>query len=142
MNSLRTSTVRESTLKNYRTVWHSFNKFLIRLDKRPRLWEDRTALFCTYLIDKGSQSQTVKSYISAIKIVLASTGYNWQEGGVLLSSLTKSCKLRNDQVHCHLPIGKALLEMILFEITHLFDSQVYLTILYQVILCLGYYGLM
>ena len=143
MQKLKTGSVRDTTAKNYRAVWQIFNKFLIHLDKRPKSWEDRTALFCTHLINKGTQSQMVKSvHVSAIKGILKGVDYQWQEGGVLLSTLIKSCQLQNDHVRCRFPIGKALLELILFELERLFDTQVYLRIMYQAIFCLGYYGLM
>ena len=62
---------RNSTLKNYYNIWKIFNLFFIRLDVKPNNWEDRITLFAAYLIDLGRKSRTVKSYVSAIKAVLA-----------------------------------------------------------------------
>ena len=35
------------------------------------------ALFCAYLVEQGHQSSTICSYISAIKNVLCTDGYQW-----------------------------------------------------------------
>ena len=48
----------------------------------------------------------------------------------------------NDVVKTQLPIQKGLLELILFELEKMFDSQPYLETLYKAIFSLGYYGLM
>ena len=82
----------------------------------PILWEDRTSLFMAYLIDKGVQSSTIKSYVSAIKRTLLNDKYKWKDELILLTSLTKACKLVNDSVRTRLPIHCSLLEMILFEL--------------------------
>ena len=98
LESLKSKSVRDTTAKNYLKIWRHFNKFLIKLDRRPDNWEDRVTLYVTYLIDKGNQSSTVKSYISAIKKTLSVDGYIWNEDKALLNSLTKACKLVNDTV--------------------------------------------
>ena len=61
---------RDFTAKKYLALWWQFNKFVIKLDKKPKFWEDRTTLFIGYLIENGMQSSTMKSYISAIKAML------------------------------------------------------------------------
>ena len=94
------------------------------------------------MIDRGAQSQTIKSYISAIKSVLKSDKYQWDDSVVLLESLTQACKIVNDRVKCRLPIQANLLEMILFELQRLFSQQPYLEALYKAILVLIYYGMM
>ena len=33
---------RKSTRNNYLQIWHAFNKFLMRLDTKPVLWEHST----------------------------------------------------------------------------------------------------
>ena len=99
-----------------------------------------------HLIDKGMQSSTVKSYVSAIKKILIKDGYEWNNTKVLLSSLTCACRLVHDHVKMRLGISIGLLEVILFEIQRFFRSknnnQPYLELLYQTIFILGYYGLM
>ena len=117
---------RVSTAKTYLSVWRQFYKFLINLDVMPSSWEDRTSLFMAYLIVKGMQSGTVKSYVSAIKKTLVNDKYGWKDELVLLSSLTKACKLVNDRVRTRLPIHCSLSEMILFEVQRIYQKQWYL----------------
>ena len=134
---------RDSTKAIYHTIWKNFNKFLIKLDRMPKTWEDRTCIYCTHLIcEKRLQSSTVRSYISAIKWVLRNDGYCWDDGKMLLNTLTKSCKVKNDRVKTRLPIQKGLLEMVLFEIRRKFCDQPYLEALYISAFLLAYYGLM
>ena len=107
----------------------------------PQSWEQRTALFCAYLVDRGLKSTTLRSYVSAIKCILKDDKYKWVDGEVVLDSLIRACKLTNDIVTPRLPISKRLLELILFEIGRLFNQQPYLEILYKTVLAIGYYGL-
>ena len=101
----------------------------------------RLVLFVTFLIDKGRQSSTVKSYISAIRALLRDDGYCLNEDKMLLQSLTRACRLTNDQVHTRLPINVKLLEVLLFELHRLFMNQPYLCVLYKAIFAIAYYGL-
>ena len=72
----RLKSQKDSTARNYLSIWRHFNTFLIRLDRRPNSWKERTAFFCSYLIQKGrTQSSTIASYISAIKTTLKNDGY-------------------------------------------------------------------
>ena len=41
----------------------------------PQAWEDRVSLYCTYLVEQGHQSGTIRSYKSAIKMVLMTDGF-------------------------------------------------------------------
>ena len=77
---------RDSTAETYLSIWRQFNRFIIKLDKKPELWEDRAILFIGYLIDRGMQSSTVKSYISVIKKTLIMDGYKWNDNLVLIRS--------------------------------------------------------
>ena len=134
---------RESTNVNYMTVWRSFNKFIMRLDSKPRLWEDRVNLFVTHLINLGRKSSTVKSYMSVIKGILTTFGqYKWDDKLILLASLTRACCLRNDRVYSHLPIQLRLLDLMMFELNNIFQNQPYVNILYKTVLMFGFYGLM
>ena len=113
---------------------------------KPNLWEDRTALSIAFLVDEGMQSSLVRSYISTIKRIIIDDGYPWKDNKMLLASLTKACKITNDRVRTRLPIGFGLLELILFEIQRHYlspkSNQTYLTILYQAMFAIGYYGLL
>ena len=130
---------RDSTMKTYLGIRRKFNDFMISLDKKPDLWEDRTTLFIGFLIDHGCQSTTVKYYVSAIKKMLVMDGYQWNDNLVLVRSLSKACKIVNDTVRTRLPIHWRLLEMILFEVQHYFISknQMYLEILYKTIFAIS-----
>ena len=133
---------RVSTAKNYLNIWRKFNSFLIRLDRRPHSWEDRASLFGTYLVDQGYQSSTLKSYISAIKHIVKNEGYQWEDSKVLLYTLARACKQKNDTLKVRLPIHLGLFELILFEVDRVYPNQPYLSCLYKAIFSLAYYGLM
>ena len=104
MEKLKSDNVRDSTKRNYYSVWHTFNEFFVRLDVKPNNWEDRIALFVTYLVHKQYRSQTVQSYISAIRGVLKLEQIKVKEDKFLLSALTRACKLKNDRIKARLPI--------------------------------------
>ena len=137
---------RNSTRKNYYTIWKVFSDFFIRLDDKPANWEDRLTLFVGFLIENKRQSSTVKSYISAIKSVLREDNIKLDEDTYLLSSLTKACKLQNDQICTRLPIQKGMLGLILRQIdAHYRDAlqpQPYLAILFKTLFSTMYYGLL
>ena len=133
---------RNTTKGNYLQIWRKFNQVIIRLDVKPNSWEKRMALFCAYLVDQGFKSSTVKSYVSAIKSVLKSDGYRWDDEILLLDSITKACRLINDKVYIRMPIQKGLLELILFEVERIFQQQYYLEIMFKAAFMLGYYGLL
>ena len=109
----------------------------------PKTWEDRLSLYCAYLIEiKGRKSTTIRTYASAIKFVLTTDGYDWNDGKVLLNTITKSCKLKNDRLKIRLPIQKGLLELILFRIQRKYENQPYLEAMYISAYLLQYYGLL
>ena len=134
---------RNSTKATYHKVWTKFNEFIIRLDRIPRTWESRTALYCAFLVvEKGLKSTTVKSYISAIKSVLIADNYEWDNGSLLLNTITKSCKIKNDTIKTRLPIRISLLEIMLCDMQRRFgEKQPYLEALYITAFLIGYYGL-
>ena len=133
---------RNSTSKMYLCVWRQFNKFIMSLDVRPKSWEDRATLFIGYLTDRGMQSATVKSYVSVIKRTLIDDKYKWQDSQVLVSSLTRACRLVNDKVKQRLPIKCGLLELILFKVERICSTQWYLECMYKALFTISYYGLM
>ena len=147
LERLKSKQTRDTTAKNYLSIWRHLNKFIINLDTRSHhlSWEEKTALFGAYLVDGGIQSSTLKSYFSAIKHVLKQDEYPWNENKVLLSSLVRGCKLQNDQVKIRLPIQKGLLELLLFEVERLYSQtklQPYLEHLYKAMFSLAYYGML
>ena len=98
VESLMVKQHRDSTAKNYLSVWRQFHKFVLKLDIKPKLWEDRATLFIGYMIGKGMQLTTVKSYLSAIKKTLVMDGYDWNDNLVLIHSLARACRIVNDTV--------------------------------------------
>ena len=133
---------RSSTRKMYYGVWRCFNSFFIKLDDKPSFWEERLTLFVGYLIEQNRKSSTIKSYISAIKAVLREDDVILNEDRYLLTSLTKACKYKNEQVRIRLPIQKSLLRLIIQSMDDLFDNQSYLCCLYKAMLATGYFGLL
>ena len=129
----------------YHSVWRKFNEFVIKLDNIPKTWEEKTSLYCTYLImSKKLQSSTVKSYISGIKAKLRTDGYDWNNKLAQFSSLLTTCRERNDLADDRLPIQQGLLQMILCEINRSLKEihTIYNVILYRTIFLTLYYGLM
>ena len=118
-----------------------FNQFIVSLDRKPDTWEDRLTLFVEFLINEGRKSTTIRSYISAVKAVLQDIDIELNENRFLLSSLTRACKLINDNVRTRLPIYKALLAVILKETNTLFGDQPYLRVLYRALFTTAYFGL-
>ena len=109
----------------------------------PEAWEDRASLFCAYLVEERQvQSQTIKSYISAIKSILVDDGYSWCDGKILLNLITRGCRLKNDKLRCRLPISQKLLDILIFELKRVLTGQPYLQVLYRALFGLAYYGLM
>ena len=144
MDKLKNNRNRNSTRKNYYCVWRKFNEFFIKLDRKPRTWEDRLILFVGYLVQNNRKSCTIKSYISAIKSVLAEDNIILNEDRFLLTSLTKACKLVNDKVRTRLPIQKGILNILIKECYKYFEAenQPYLASLYSALFMAGYFGLL
>ena len=110
---------------------------------KPQAWEDRIVLYVGYLINNNKKSQTVKSYISALRAVLQHDGVQLEEDRFLLSSLTKACKYKNDHVQMRLPIQRGMLKVITKHTRELFDGrgQPFLSILYCTLFTTAYFGL-
>ena len=143
VNKLELQKHQSSTRRTYHLVWKKFNEFFIKLDCKPGAWEDCLVLFTAYLVDKGFKSSTIKSYISAIKCVLTEIKVKLDLEQTCITSLTRACKLNNDQITTKLPIQKGLLQLILNEVNKYYNNknQVYLVILYQTIFITAYYCL-
>ena len=141
LDKLKNKSCRDTTNQTYLCIWRSFNNFVIKLDKKPNKWEDRVSLFLAHLIDRGMQSSTVKSYVSAIKRTLVLDGYEWDDSAILLSTLTRACRLVNDKVCTRLPIRCGLLELLLFEVQRKYSQQPFLQTMYMALFALSYYGL-
>ena len=125
--------------RNYYLVWKSF---IMRLDKKPRHWDQRLILFVDHLIETKKKSTTVKSYVSEIRGILADEGFRLCENSFLLTSLTLACKLINDRVKIRLPIQRLFLELILDKVDVIYPIQPYLCRVFKAIFVAGYYGLL
>ena len=144
LEKLHVQSHRDSTRLNYYSIWKALNSFYLRLDIRPQSWEERLTLYIAYLIDKNRQSSTIRSYISAIKYVLREDGFKIHEDELLIASLTRACKLKNDVVHARLPIQKDMLQSLLRKIDVMYltnQNQPYLALLYKTLFSTAYYGL-
>ena len=75
------------------------------------------------------------------KVNCQADDYEWDDGLVLLSTLTSSCRRTNDFMTPRLPIKRNLLETLLFEIGRHFNT-LYTILLYQAVFVLLYYGLL
>ena len=141
LEKLKNQSNRRSTRKSYHNIWTRFNKFIIKLDIKPKTWEKRVALFAAQLVEEGKKSSTIQSYVSAIKGTLKKDNYEWSDNKVLLASIIGACKLKNDIVKTKFPIRIGLLEIMLFEIDRLYLKQPYLTVMLKAYFALSYYGL-
>ena len=143
---LRVEHNRDSTRKNYLTIWHIFSRFFLNLDVRPWEWEDRIILLARYLINQGKKATTVKSNISAIKSVLWEDKIRVSADRFLLNSLVKACQYWNDRVLLKFPIYKELLNRILKQLDKIYlkcmQPQPYLAKLYKAVFSSAYYGLL
>ena len=142
---LRSQRCRDSTRATYHRIWKRFNRFFIRLDDKPDMWEDRLILFIGYLIEECKlQSSTIKTYILAIKGVLAENKIELNLDRFLINSLTRACRIRNDSLIARIPIQKPFLNSILDEVAKWCNeiNQPYLKSLYQALFSAAYYGLL
>ena len=142
LEKLKANKNRKSTLNNYHQIWKQLNEFVLKLDVRPANRERPVALFCAYLVDKGTKSTTIRSYISALKSILVTDGYKWDDSLIIVETIIKACKILNDKVFNRFPIRIGFLEMILFELQGMFSTDYYLAVLYKTILLVSYYGML
>ena len=91
IDKLLMSRHRDTTKNNYRSVWKTFNQFLVKLYRKPQNWENHLVLFTGYLIECKRKASMVKSYISTIRSMLSEVGYILNENKYLIASLTKAC---------------------------------------------------
>ena len=114
--------------------WKQFGKFFLRLDLKPINWEQRITLFLGYLIEYRLKNSTIKSYLSALRAVLAEDGIEIKDDKFALTSLIRASRIRNDVLQVRLPLHKGMLGLILQEVTKYFDenNQPYLKNMYTV----------
>ena len=134
----------DSTSKVYLSIWRKFNEFVIKLDDPPPTWEEKVSLYGGFLVAHGIQSSTFKTYVSAIKKVLVTDGYMWDDDKLILNTLfLNACKRDNDAKRSRFPIKIGLLQVILYEVERLYaNNQPYLEMMYKSMFTLAYYGLL
>ena len=115
------TTHRKSMKTNYHKIWCMFNKFLIRLDKKPESWEDRLVLFAVHLIDNRTQSPTIKSYALAIKSILRLDGIVMSNDNFVMAAIIRACRLQNVRVKARFPISKSILRIMLDKLEIIYD---------------------
>ena len=142
IEKLKVQSCQKLTAKNYLGIYRRFKQFILKLDVRPRAWEDKATLFIGYLTENGMQSSSVKPYLSAIKKTLVVNGYKWNDARVQVATLTRACRLINDIVMTRFCVYCDLLEIMLFQIEMKFNQQPYQEIMYKAMFILGYYGLL
>ena len=141
---LRCERCRSSTRKNYHTIWKQFGKFFQRLDHKPITWEESITLFVGHLINCNLQSSTIRSYLSAIRCVLAEDKIELEQNSFVLTSLIRASRIKNDVLPVRLPIHKYLLRLIQKELVKYCEerNQCYLQLLYLALFSTAYYGLL
>ena len=144
MDRLKSQRCRDTTRATYHKVWKLFSDFFIKLDIKPRNWEHRLILFTRYLVDCDLKSSTIRTYVSAIRSVLAEDGFELDHHNFTITALTRACQIRHDKLVVRLPIHQDLLELLCKELKVWSRSknQPYLEHLYAALLVSGYYGLL
>ena len=136
--------IRNSTRSNYYAIWKKFNQFIIRLDHKPDNWEECITLYIGYLIDNNKRSQTIRSYVSALKSILADIKIKINQDQFLFSALMRACKFKNDKANMRQPIRKPMLRVILQKTMDYFMNELnqpYLAITYTTLFSTAYFGL-
>ena len=144
IKNLKFKRFQHSTRVNYFRIWRLFNEFFVKLDMKPESWEARLTLFVGFLIHNKKKSNTIKSYVFAIRAILYDTGIELSMDACLISSLTRACRLKNDRISTKLVIRKELLNLILDKTEDILaeKGQVYLITPYKAIFMVAYYGLL
>lgn len=133
----------KETRRKYHSIFEGMNMFVVKLDRKPQDWGDKMNLYLAYLSEvKKLQSNTLKSYISAIKQILIIEGYEINKDRVVLDSIIKTTKARNDKLLPRMPIGYHRLNTLLNHIETYFDTQPYLSALYRAMYASAYHGLL
>lgn len=102
-----------STRKSYKKTWNRFNKFISKFDTIPPKWEDRIIVWATHLAENRKNSNTIKSYISAIRYCLSLDGIKVPHSNCELAAIVQAARQANNELYVRLPIQKGLLQLIL-----------------------------
>lgn len=144
LDKLKGQGVKAKTRRKYHSIFTRFLKFVQKLTRKPQGWEDKMNLYAAYLKEKTRKSNTLQSYMSAIRHILTVDGVELDNDKLALQAIVKACKLENDwrTVTTRMPINYRLLKNILDQIEDHFDCQPYLNLLYRAMFNSAYHGLM
>lgn len=144
-NIIKNYRLQPSTRKSYKKTWNRFNRFISRFDIIPPKWEDRIILWATHLAENKKKSNTIKSYVSAIRYCLSLDGIRVPHANCELAAIVQAAKQMNDELYVRLPIQKGLLKLLLNFVRSAYVHQRGQTYLGYTLLALfstAYHGLM
>ena len=100
MEKLKRKSRRNSTTPPYSSAWKGFNQFFfIKLDDKPKTWEERLAFYVTYLTEEVKRKPgTMQSYVSGTKAILESEGIHLNNDISQLNALVRACRTGDDQL--------------------------------------------
>lgn len=144
LDKLKGQGVKYKTRRKYHSIFTRFLKFVAKLTRKPDAWEDKMNLYATFLKEKTRKSNTLTSYMSAIRHILVTDGVVLDNDRLATQAIVKACKLQNDwrTVTTRMPINKHLLRSILLQVDEHFETQPYLCALYKAMFNSAYHGLM
>lgn len=119
--------------------------FYCRLDRKPKTWDQRMALFIAYMIKNRYEKPTIQTYISGIKYILRNILHvDVDDNAFRFTALVKAARYKNNKVKLRMPIKINLLNRILEEVERIprFSNQPYLVALYRAMFASAYYGLL
>lgn len=131
--------------KWYYCRWKAFNKFLIKFDRIPALWEDRILIYATHLVNHKKKLATVKSYLSAIQFMLFEDGVTLHENKLELGAILQACKAANAKLYIRMPIQFKLWNSLMRQASQYYEQergQLYLAKLIRAMMAASYFGLL
>lgn len=143
LEGMKNGDLRPSSQKMYHKTWTRFLEFLGGFKNLPAKWEDKMVMFAAHLGNMGEYSQTVSSYMSAIRYKLRKDGVEIPDKNFEIASIIRTCKLKNDQVRYRCGLTKNMTEELIAATKKLLldKGQTYLFYLYRAIFLTAYYGM-
>lgn len=132
-------------MRVYKTAWDAMNTFYCKLDKKPKPWEQRKALYIAYMIKNRYEKATIQTYIAGIKYILRNILHvDVDDNAFRFTALVKAAHYKNNKVNLRMPIKINLLNRILEEIPKIpwFANQPHLIALYRAMFVSAYYSLL
>lgn len=143
VEGMKNGDLRNSSQQMYHKVWTNFLKFLDGFKNLPTKWEDKMVMYAAHLGNIGEFSQTVASYMSAIRYKLRKDGLEIPDKNFEIASIIRTCKLKNDRVRYRCGLTRRMTEDLIMATKTLFlnNGQVYLYKLYRALFLAAYYGM-